>query len=362
MIDSVSHFLISAVYFILVLGVLIFVHELGHFLLARLFGVGVETFSLGYGSRLFGFKIGRTDYRVSLFPLGGYCKMVGEEPGEEIDPDDIPISFTHQHVLKRIPIIAAGPAFNVGLAVILLFGLLLTAGLIDYKPVVESVTPGRPAEAAGVEPGDEVVSIDGKNITSWSEMTQIIEGAGLQAITFTIRRGEDLLEKRISPELVSDTNLFGEPVQRHMIGIGRGGEVFTRKLSAWDAFLKSFDQTYFICEMTVLTVVKLIQGTVSVKTIGGPIMIAEMAGQTAKTGLANLVALVALISINLAILNLLPIPVLDGGHLVFFFIELIIQRPVNLRIREISHQVGMFILLLIMIYVFYNDIVRVVTN
>ena len=362
MIESIVHFLTSAAVFIVVLGLLIFVHELGHFLLARLFGVGVETFSLGYGSRLFGFKIGRTDYRVSLFPLGGYCKMVGEEPGEEIDPDDIPVSFTHQHVLKRIPIAAAGPAFNLGLAVILLFGLLLTTGLIEYRPVVDVVTPEGPAEAAGMVAGDEVVAIDGRDIGTWNDMTRIIESAGLRAMTFTLRRGEALLEKRIAPQLVSDTNLFGETIQRHMIGIGRGSETFTRKLGVWDAFLKSLDQTYFVCEMTVLTVVKIIQGTVSTKTIGGPIMIAEMAGRTAETGLANLIAFVALISVNLAILNLLPIPVLDGGHLVFYSIELIIRRPVSLKIREISHQVGMFVLLLIMIYVFYNDIVRVVAN
>lgn len=352
----------SIISFIVVLGLLIFVHELGHFLFARLFGVGVETFSLGYGWRLFGKRIGRTDYRISLFPLGGYCKMVGEEPGEEISPENIPISFTHKHVLKRMLISAAGPAFNILLALILLFGLFIASGLVIYKATVGSVTPGSPADLSGLKPGDLIIKIEDRPVASWDEMTLIIAESQKESLAFAIQRGDQVLEKQIKPETVTTKNIFGEDIQRNMIGIGIGNDTFVRELSIIEAFNESIGRTVFITQLTFLTVVKLIQGTISAKTIGGPIMIAEMAGQTAKAGLAPLVFFAALISINLAILNLLPIPVLDGGHLLFCFIELVIRRPVSIRVREIAHQAGMFLLLLLMIYVFYNDITRLITN
>jgi len=348
----------SILSFILVLGLLIFIHELGHFLLARVFGVGIETFSLGYGTRLFGKKVGRTDYRISLLPLGGFVKMVGEEPGSEIPPEDIPVSFTHQHVLKRMAIVGAGPVFNILLAVVLLFGLFQASGLILYKPEVGSVSAGGPAESSGLLPGDMILEINGTPIQSWDEMTRIISQSNLKPLSMKIQRNSEVLVKTVTPERIVSQNLFGEDIERIMIGIGIGDKTFTRHLNVLEAFTESIDRTYSITKLTVLSVVKLVQGTLSVKTLGGPIMIAEMAGQNAKAGLASLVGFIALISINLAILNLLPIPVLDGGHLLFFFFELILRRPVSLRVREIAQQAGMFILLVLMIYVIYNDISR----
>jgi len=348
----------SILSFILVLGLLIFIHELGHFLLARVFGVGIETFSLGYGTRLFGKKVGRTDYRISLLPLGGFVKMVGEEPGAEIPPEDIPISFTHQHVLKRMLIVGAGPVFNILLAVVLLFGLFQASGLILYKPEVGSVSAGGPAESSGLLPGDMILEINGTPIQSWDEMTQIISESNLKPLSMKIQRNREVLVKTVTPERIVSQNLFGEDIERIMIGIGIGNKTFTRDLNVFEAFTESVDRTYSITKLTILSVVKLVQGTLSVKTLGGPIMIAEMAGQNAKAGLASLVGFIALISINLAILNLLPIPVLDGGHILFFFFELMLRRPVSLRVREIAQQAGMFILLVLMIYVIYNDISR----
>jgi len=362
MIDGIHSFIYFVAVFAVVLGPLIFIHELGHFLLARLFGVGVETFSLGYGSRLFGKKIGRTDYRVSLLPLGGYCRMVGEEPGEEISPEDIPVSFTHQHVLKRVPIVAAGPIFNVLLALVLLFGLFYASGLLVLRPTVGSVLPDSPAEAGGMEVGDLVLSIDGKPVSSWDEMTEMIIGAGGIPLSFTVRRGEEVLSKTITPAPTKTKNIFDEDVEQDMIGIGYGGETFSRELGMAEALVESIDRTYYMAELTVVTVVKLIQGRIPPKMIGGPIMIAQMAGRTARVGFAPFILLVAFVSINLAIINLLPVPVLDGGHLMFFTIELILGRPVSPGIRERAHQVGIFLLLLLMIYVFYNDIARFFTN
>lgn len=344
--------------FILVLGLLIFIHELGHFLLARVFGVGIETFSLGYGTRLFGKKVGRTDYRISLLPLGGYVKMVGEEPGSEIPPEDLPISFTHQHVVKRMLIVAAGPIFNIFLAIVLLFGLFQVSGLIMYQPEVGSVRAGGPADDAGLQTGDMILEINGIPVQSWDEITQLISESDLKPLSLKILREDNALVKMVTPERVVSQNLFGEDIERIMIGIGIGEKTFTRELSVIEAFAESIDRTYYITKLTFLSVIKLIQGTLSIKTLGGPIMIAEMAGQNAKAGMTSLTAFIALISINLAILNLLPIPVLDGGHLLFFFFELILRRPVSLRVREIAQQAGMFLLLVLMIYVIYNDISR----
>ena len=345
--------------FVVVLGVLIFFHELGHFLVARFFGVGVEKFSLGFGPKIFGKTIGITDYRISAIPLGGYVKMVGEEPDTEVEPDQIPLSFTHKHVLKRILIVAAGPLFNVLLAVLIFYGIFQISGTIILKPVIGDVQEGTPAQAAGLKKGDEVVGINGRPIENWDQMAGIIADSQGAPLEVTIRRDGEARVMSLSPVLKTTKNIFGEDIPRYVIGITAAGDIYTKKLSPIGAIAESLVQTYNIVELTVVSVAKIIQGTVSTKTIGGPIMIAELAGQQAKLGATNLLFFIALISINLAILNILPIPVLDGGHLLFFTIELLIGRPVSIRIREVSQQAGMFVLILLMIFVFYNDITRI---
>ena len=345
--------------FVIVLGVLIFFHELGHFLVARLFGVGVEKFSLGFGPRLIGKKLGLTDYRISAVPLGGYVKMVGEDPGIPIDPAEVPISFTHKNVWKRILIVAAGPLFNLLLAVIIFFGIFQFSGLYIFKPSVGKVQEETPAQRAGLQAEDLIVAIDGRPVNSWDEMSALISASKGEALTLTIRRKEALVSVQVTPEVKTAKNIFGEDVNRYVIGIAASGEAFTRRLNPFQAVAESVVQTYKIMKLTLVSIIKLIQGTLSAKTLGGPIMIAEMAGQQARAGAGNLVFFIALLSINLAILNFLPIPVLDGGHLLFFFIEALIGRPVNTRLREIAQQVGIFVLILLMVYVFYNDITRI---
>lgn len=344
--------------FIIVLGVLIFFHELGHFLVARFFGVGVEKFSLGFGPRLFGKKVGITDYCVSAVPLGGYVKMVGEEPDSELDPADIPISFSHKHVLKRMLIVAAGPFFNLLLAVIIFLIIFLISGIFIVKPVAGTVGKNSPAQMAGLAKGDLIESINGKAVSSWDNMAEIISGSNGGKLSLSIIRNGDVLKLDIVPELKTAKNIFGEEIKRYAIGITSAGDFYTKKLNLFEALFESVRQTYKIINLTVVSVVKLIQGTLSAKTLGGPIMIAEMAGQQAREGAANFVFFIALISINLAVLNFLPIPVLDGGHLFFFFIEAAIRKPVNIKIREVAQQVGIVILIILMIYVFYNDITR----
>ncbi|MGE0083393.1 MAG: RIP metalloprotease RseP [Desulfococcaceae bacterium] len=346
--------------FIVVLGVLVFFHELGHFLLARLCGVGVEIFSLGFGPRIAGRKVGRTDYRISAIPLGGYVKMVGEEPDAEIPPEDIPFSFTHKPVIKRILIVAAGPVFNFLLTILIFFGLFSFSGVFIAKPLVGDVQPDSPAYSAGIQKGDMILSINGQAVETWDEMAAMISGSNGNEMAVTIRREGNELSLGIIPKTVSGKNIFGEETERYIIGITASQEREHKTLNIFEAMTESLRQTWEICKLTVLSVGKMIQGTIPVKeNLGGPIIIAQMSGEMAKKGFSDLVFWIALLSVSLGILNLLPIPVLDGGHLFFFFIEAITGKPVNTRFREIAQQAGFFILLLLMIFVFYNDISRV---
>ena len=344
--------------FAVVLGVLIFFHELGHFLVARLFGVGVEKFSLGFGPKLLGKTVGITEYRISAVPLGGYVKMVGEEPDAEIDPADIPISFTHKHVFKRILIVAAGPVFNLFLAVIIFFAIFQISGRYVLKPTVGKVAPGSPAARAGFLPGDRVVAIDGQAVTTWEAMAKKISGSHGRTLHITVDRKGTRVALTVTPRLTPSRTLFGEDIKRYTIGIIAAGETEMVPLTFFESAAESLVQTYAVAKLTVVSIVKLIQGTLSVKTLGGPIMIAQMAGEQAKAGAGALIFFIALVSVNLAVINFLPIPVLDGGHLMFFIIEAVIKRPVSMRMREMAQRVGIFVLILLMIFVFYNDIAR----
>jgi regulator of sigma E protease len=443
--------------FIIVLGILIFFHELGHFLVARLFGVGVEKFSLGFGPRLVGKTVGITDYRISAIPLGGYVKMVGEEPDAEIDPADIPLSFTHKSVFKRILIVAAGPFFNLVLAVLIFFGFYLMSGIEDVTPVIRNieadspaaaaglkrgdrilsidgdaveswydigravegsegqllrmrisregaamtvsvrselrtgedlfgdpvtyygigiygfppleavvgnVSSGMPAERAGLKKGDKILAIDGRKVEDWSDMRDVIAASGGKALQLRVLRDDTTFDTSITPALREVKNALGEAEERYLIGISTAGTVLpdeerlTKRLGLFAAFRESLERTWFVAEISVIGIVKMIRGSISSDNLGGPIMIAQMAGEQAKEGIGKLIQFVAFISINLAIINFLPIPVLDGGHLAFFAVEAVRRRPVSLRVREIAQQAGMFILLLLMVFVFYNDIMR----
>jgi regulator of sigma E protease len=350
----------SILAFIVVLGILIFFHEFGHFIVARLFGVGVDKFSLGFGPRLIGKKVGITDYRLSLIPLGGYVKMIGEEPDETIDPALRPLSFTHKHVLKRILIVFAGPLFNILLALVIFFVIASISGLMILRPSVGSVREGSPAQAAGFQKGDLITAIDGAPVSTWEEMAEKISQSNGNAIEVAVSRtGAQIVMLRVAPERISTKNLLGEDIQRFVIGIGAAGQTDTRKLNPFQALTESLKQTYAVIELMVVIVGKLLTGAISIDTVGGPIMIAQMAGDQAKAGISSLFQFIAVISVNLAVINLLPIPVLDGGHLLFFLIEAVTGRPVNLKVREIAQQVGMVILIMLMILVFYNDITRI---
>ena len=341
--------------FVIVLGALVLFHEFGHFIMARLFGVGVEKFSIGFGPKVVGKTIGITEYRLSLIPLGGYVKMVGESPEKEISPEEIPISFTHKHVLKKMVIVAAGPFFNILLAAAIFFGIYRFSGMPILDAVVGDLEKGAPAMMAGMEAGDRVLAMNGVDIASWDDMAKRIASSQGGEIEVWVQRGERKLTLRVLPKLAM---INGEKTERHIIGVSASGEFHKEKMKTLQALSTGVSQSLSIVKLTVMTVVDLFRGEVSAKTLGGPIQIARMAGDQAREGILNLLIFMAWLSVNLAVINFLPIPVLDGGHFVFFLMEAVFRRPVSPAVREKAQQMGMFLLLMLMVFVFYNDIMN----
>jgi len=351
--ESVAYSIIAAV---LGLGVLIVFHEFGHFLLAKLSGVGVLTFSIGFGPKLWVKKRGETEYALSAFPLGGYVKMVGEDPDEEVSPADIERSFAHKSLLKRIAIVVAGPGFNLLLAVLLLMIVYTFYGVPVMSTQISDVVKGEAAEKAGLVKGDRIVAIDGKEVKEWDELAGTIKASGGKVLNLQVRRGDQTLNISVQPNRKEGRTVFGERKDDWLIGIS--SRVTIEKGNAGLAVVRAFSQTYDYSKLTLMAFYKMLLGDVSPRNIGGPIMIAQMAGQQAQEGLGSFLAFLAVLSINLGVLNLLPVPVLDGGHLLFFIVEAVIRKPVALRYREMAQQVGICLLALLMVYAFYNDIVR----
>ncbi len=343
---------------IIVLGILVFAHELGHFLLAKRLGVGVITFSLGFGPKLIGRKIGETQYQISAFPLGGYVKLIGENPEEEVRVEDLPRSFSVQPVWKRALIIGAGPFFNFFLAVVL-FSLVNLFGLPYFPPKVGDVSPGLPAERAGMKKGDTIVSINGEAISKWEDLSRIIRNSEGRELTLRIKRNGEELDLKVKPQSSKIKNLFGEEVHTYIIGITHSGEILIQKVNPLFAVGQGFVQTWQGIQLTVTGIIKLIQRVIPAKTLGGPILIAQLAGEQAKRGLLSLILFTAILSINLGVINLIPIPILDGGHFLFLAIEAILRRPVSIRKIEIAQQIGLVLIILLMLFAFYNDLVRI---
>jgi len=350
---------INIISVIIVLGILIFVHELGHFLVAKYSGVGVLRFSLGFGPKLIGKKIGETEYLLSLVPLGGYVKLLGESETDELAPEDEKRSFLTQPVWKRIGIVVAGPLFNFLFAVVV-FSLIYTFGVPVHTSKIGGVQEEGPAYAAGMQEGDVVLAIDGRNVSRWVDLADIIRESEGRELTISVERGSKIFDVQVTPTILKGQNLFGEEVESYKIGVRISQETVIERHNPLKASLEGLAQTWWFTKLTYLTIVKIVQKVVSPKTLGGPILIAQMSGEYAKQGFVPFIFFMAILSINLGVLNLLPIPVLDGGHLLFYLIEIAIGREINVKWREIAQQVGFFLLIMLMIFVFYNDIVRIV--
>ena len=342
---------------IIVLGILIFVHELGHFIFAKLFGVGVEKFSLGFGPKLIGKKVGETEYLISAFPLGGYVKMVGEGSDGELTDEEKARSFAGKTPLRRIGIVVAGPGFNLIFAW-LLFIVVFMVGVPSATTKVGEVVKDKPAARAGMAAGDVITAVNGKKVDRWEEMAAEIAAAKGPSLAVEVRRGTDTKTFSVSPEMRTGKNLLGETVTSPVIGVVAAGETVIDRYPPGEAFSRGSAQTWNVIELTVLSLVKIVERAIPLDTIGGPIMIAKMAGQQAEAGGVSFLAFMALLSVNLGVLNLLPIPILDGGHLVFYLWELVFRRPVSMRAREIAQQVGLALLIGLMVLAFYNDIAR----
>jgi regulator of sigma E protease len=434
--------------FLIGLAALIFVHELGHFLIARKCGVTVEKFSIGFGPKIVGFKSGDTEYLIAAIPLGGYVKMKGEDPEEDLV--DTQGSFSAATVYQRLAIAFGGPLFNILFAIAIYVGVYMV-GIQTSGTAVGKVHDNSPAQAAGLQTGDRIIEIDGEKTQYWSQLLKIVHNAPGKKMEFVIERdsetiltfpitpkagetpdlfgdkkkvgligierlerkifsieegspadkaglqvGDDILSidsidirgysdlktaafdkpgqeltfrvlrdgqeriLKLTPELKTATDLKGKEVSYGYMGFGVSGVMVIEQHSLPGAIQRGLEETWEWIYRISVSIKKLLTGSISPKNIGGPILIFQAYGQHAEQGLLDFVMLTALLSINLGLLNLLPIPVLDGGHIFFFLIEIIKGKPVSELNRERAAQVGLFMLLSLMIFAFYNDIVRVI--
>jgi regulator of sigma E protease len=345
---------------ILVLGLLIVVHEFGHFLVAKRLGVGVLKFSVGFGPKLLGRKINETEYVLSAIPLGGYVKMVGEDSDEDAPDVDPRVSFARQAVWKRVAIVAAGPAANILFAFVVLSAVFYAYGLQvpSESSRIGAVSEDMPAAAAGIRSGDVVLSVGDRPVSTWKDLSDAIRTSQGREIVLRIQRGEESLNVPIRAVEKPEKNIFGE-AKGSAYFIGIAPSIDRAYVGPLRAIATGAEYTVSLVRTIFTGVVKLIQGKINRADIGGPILIVQAAGQQAQVGLENLLHFMAVISINLGVLNLLPIPILDGGHVLFFLIEVVLRRPVDIRHREIAQQVGLVILVALMAFAFYNDILRV---
>ena len=342
-----------------VLGILILIHELGHFLAAKISKVRVERFSIGFPPRLVGIKIGDTDYCISSIPLGGYVKLTGMID-ESMDGEGIkgePWEFMSKTPLQKIFIISAGVIMNVILAIVIFSILTFSSGIgeVDQSTVISSVREDYPAVAAGKVEGDKILSIDGNEINSWDELTDYIHSRPNLEIQVTWLRDDVIYNEKITTR--SDmVPVDGKIKKLGMIGIGP--TVNVREAGFIESIRSGFTRTYFWGKFTLLSLKMLISGEQSFKAIGGPIFIAQLAGQSARSGMDSLFQLIAILSINLAILNILPIPAFDGGHLVVILIEWVKQKPLSIKTKMAVQQVGFALFLVMVALVIYNDLTR----
>ncbi len=343
---------------IFVLGVLIFVHELGHFVVAKWVGIRVERFSLGFPPKMIGKTVGETEYCISWVPLGGYVKMAGENPDEEEVTGD-PREFMSKTVGQRSLVILAGPMMNFVSAMVIFIGVLWLHGNDVVDPnhvVVGPVVAGSPAEQIGLKRGDVIVAVDHEPVATFENMASIIHGLPGRTVEITWRRGTDAYSAETRTMIDTLPTEAGTDTIVGMIGVGMG--YITKPVGFGEAITDGVKQTFSLCGSMFQFLGRLITGKVSIKMVSGPVGIAQIAGQVAQEGWFVLLNFMAVLSLNLAILNILPIPILDGGHMVFLLAEKLRGRPLSIRQRAIAQQVGLALLLLLIVTVTYNDIIR----
>jgi regulator of sigma E protease len=355
--------------FLVVLTIVVFFHEFGHFLVARWCGVKVVTFSIGFGPELFGFNDRHdTRWKVCAIPLGGYVKFFGDENAASV-PDhaaaaamseaERQVSFVHKSVGPRAAVVVAGPLANFILSIVIFAGIFMSFGRQVIPARVDAVQPDSAAAAAGLKPGDLIVAIDGRPIDGFSEMQRIVAGSSGRTLTLTIDRGGAREEVKATPT----TRGYCSAV----LGISKlpSDDVKLKSENPATALALGVEETYFVVERSLCFVAGVIVGRESANQLGGPIRIAEVAGDAWKSGLdsggigtaiASLLYLTGFLSASIGLLNLFPIPLLDGGHLLFYAIEALRGRPLSERAQEVGFRIGLAIVVMLMIFAAYNDI------
>jgi regulator of sigma E protease len=366
--NTLSHGLIGyLVPFLFVLTIVVFFHELGHFLVARWAGVKVLTFSLGFGPELFGFNDRHgTRWKVSAVPLGGYVKFFGDDseastPSSEalarMTEEEREGSFHHKKVGPRAAIVAAGPIANFLLAIVIFTCLFAFYGKPNTSARVDQVEAGSAAAAAGFQIGDVVTAIDGSKIETFPDMQQIVATKAGEQLTFTVKRGDTTLQLVGTPVLREMPDMFGNITRRGVLGITRqssAGELSYEPVNPATALGLGVKKTWFVIDQTLSYIGNALRGR-GADQIGGPLRIAQISGQVATLGIIPLLDLAAVLSISIGLLNLFPVPLLDGGHLLFYAAEVVRGRPLSDRAQEYGFRFGLVLVLMLMVFAFYND-------
>jgi len=365
--ESIAHVGLGYVFwFLVVLTVLVFVHEFGHYLVARWNSVRVEVFSIGFGPELFGWNDrAGTRWKVSAIPLGGYVKMFGDaDPASmpssdvhEMTPEERAVAFHHKRLPQRAAIVAAGPVANFIFAIVALAGLFATVGQPFTPPQVGTVQAGSAAAAAGIQPGDVVASIDGQAIERFEDVQRIVRLDPGRAMSLVVHRGDKDLTLSVTPKLSEVTDRFGNKHQYGLLGIVGQGVKYVR-YGPVAAVGRAVGETADIVTGTLQAVWQMIIGARSTDELGGPLRIAQMSGEVAQYGFSAILPFMAVLSINLGLINLFPIPVLDGGHLLFYAAEALRGRPLGHRAQEYGFRFGLALVLTLMVFATWNDLVH----
>ena len=342
--------------FLIVLSVLVFIHELGHFLVARYLGVTVHVFSIGFGKKIFSKHWKGTTWQFALIPLGGYVKMKGQDDSDPSKLESGDDSYNNKSPLQRIAILLAGPFANFLLAAFLYFCIALM-GSNALSPTIGKVLENSPAQQAGLKAGDEIVRINQTDIKTWSDLSTVIKGSQT-ALKFYIKRDNKLQSKVVNPKLSDSENMFREKIKKRMIGISPAPKVIVINHSIFESFGYAYDRTIESSKMIFLGVKKLLQGIIPSSEVGGVITIGKVISDASQSSIIALFSIMALISVNLGVLNLLPIPALDGGHIMFNLYELITKRKPSDKAFIYLTVAGWVILGSLMLLGLYNDVIR----
>jgi regulator of sigma E protease len=356
--------LITLFAFLIVIGVLVFVHEMGHYMVGRWCGVKAETFSIGFGKELTGWTDKRgTRWKICMLPLGGYVQFAGDmdpasTPNDDwvnLSPEERNQTFQSKSLWKRSAIVFAGPAINFIFAILIIMGFVLTYGVTTTPPIVAEISENSAAERIGMQPGDRVVSIDGDKVELFSDLQKKVALLADQNVEIIYERDDQLITKQdtIGVQIISDR--FGNEYEFGLLGMS-SNQIEWRDVSLAEAPVVAVNETIGIVDQIVTTLGQVITGKRSIKDLGGPLKIAQVSGEQFKLGLRNFVWFVALISINLGFINLLPIPMLDGGHLMFYAIEAVRRKPASAKVQEWAFKSGFALVVTFMLVVTFNDL------